>query len=466
MHRLRIIMRATSAALVAILKNSWNQTFCFDKAKLQREQYAVFFIFSFLVSAFLSFDLIGALQTDVNLCAESAIMINGRSGKIIFEKNSRQKRYPASITKIATALYALKMKGNCLHHIITAEQDAIGAISPTAKKRSFYRTPSHWLETDSSHIGIKTGESMNLQDLLYGMMLMSGNDAANLIAQYVGGSIPNFMQQLNAYLKEIGCQDTHFVNPHGLHHPEHVSSAYDMALIARAALKYPLFCQIVATVHYMRPKTNKQATSRWTQGNKLLRSGAYFYPAATGIKTGYTSDAKHTFVGSAEKNGRQLIVVLLGCNEAQEKFADAIQLFEAAFAEKIVEQQLFDPTTSVFSCTLPDAATPIIALPAKEIKICYYPSEKPNIKAHLQWYDVSLPIHKAKEVGCIDLIDFDTKEAIGHYPLYAKERVEKSFSAQCQHFIKCYLVTQTGAVMGILAALCLFIVLLWRRKKH
>ncbi len=122
-------------------------------------------------------------------------------------------------------------------------------------------------------MGLKKGEVMSLRHLLYGAMLVSANDAANVIAKYVGGSVSEFMDELNGYLHSLGAEDTHFMNPHGLFHPEHQTTASDMALIASEAMRDPMFRKIVSTVHHTRPKTNKQEPTTMLQSNKLLKKG-------------------------------------------------------------------------------------------------------------------------------------------------------------------------------------------------
>lgn len=432
---------------------------------MQKQQIILFYVF--ILSAFLCFDLSATLHDAIELHAEAAILMNAESGKVLFEKNSRDVRYPASITKIATALYTLKMKEGDLDQMIIADQDAIGAISSAAKKRAQYRTPPHWLEIGSSHVGIKSGEQMSLRDLLYGMMLMSGNDAANVIAQYVGGTIPEFVERLNVYLKDLGCCDTHFVNPNGLHHPNHVTTAYDMALITQEAMKHPIFRQIVRTVQYTRPQTNKQAPSPWIQMNKLLRQGPYFYPQAIGVKTGYTSDAKQTLVGAAEKNGRMLISVILGCAKANEKFADSITLFNIAFEESLVQRTFVDASQRIFSCHLPNASHSLSAVLKENIAISYYPSEQPKMKAQLQWHVLTLPILAGQHVGDVQMIDVDRQTVAATYALYALEKVEPDFSTQCKHKLLFFVQLPLWQKVSMAIAICTLVaaLLVYRSRR-
>ena len=234
-------------------------------------------------------------------------------------------------------------------------------------------------------------------------MLSSGNDAANVIAQFVSGSIEQFMQDLNNFFKEKGIKETRFNNPHGLHHPEHYTTAFDMALITKEAMKKPLFREIVKTIHYTRPETNKQPATTLVQSNRLLRRGSFFYPKAVGVKTGYHSKAGYTLVGAAEQDGRLLIAVVLGCTEMNKRFKDVIALFEAAFAEKKVSRTLFSKQYDTFTIQVTGSKSPLIATLSEDLKMDYFPSEEPIFKAFLKWNQMSLPIKEGQVVGEIQL---------------------------------------------------------------
>ena len=184
-----------------------------------------------------------AQKLELELEAEAAILMNAETGAVLFEKNSRALHYPASITKIATAHYALMKAEHLFDEQISADQDCVGTVTEDALRKSNYTLPAYYLIPDGSHIGIKRGEILSLKDLMYGMMLASGDDAANVIAKYVGGTIPQFMEEVNQYLKSIGCLSTTLYNPHGLHHPKQQTTAYDMALLTREALKKSLLPQ-------------------------------------------------------------------------------------------------------------------------------------------------------------------------------------------------------------------------------
>ena len=368
-----------------------------------------------------------AEQLKMHVNAESAILINAESGAILYEKNAHTLHFPASTTKIATAIYTLEVRETALDDEVIAEQESIAMISEEAKKRANYILPSYWIEDDSTHIGIKKGEKFSLRDLLYGMMLRSGNDASNVIAQHVGGTVPNFMEELNAFLLKKGCINTHFTNPHGLHHPKHQTTAFDLATLTRIGLQNPLFCKIVSTVRYPKPKTNKQEASVFVNSNKLLKPGKFYYQKAIGIKTGYTSAAQNTFVGAAKQGDRVLIAVLLKTKEREDMFKDSIRLFNAAFDETKEQRIVLTKGGQTFVLQLEGAVEPIKTTIHEDVSLEYYPSEEPFIKCTLCWDPLTPPIAKGQRVGELTL---QTSQGliVQKVPLYAQEDVKMTWS--------------------------------------
>lgn len=379
----------------------------------------------FFITLFFPVHLLVAEKLHLSIETEAAILMNADTGAILYEKNMEDPHYPASITKIATALYTLLKAENLFDAEIEADQDCVGTVTEEALRRSNYTLPAYYLIPDGSHIGIKRGEILTLRDLMYGMMLASGDDAANVIAKFVGGNIPNFMEQLNLYIKSIGCHSTTFYNPHGLHHPKQLTTAYDMAILTKEALKQKGFREIVATQRYMRPKTNKQETSPLVQSNKLVRPGPYYYPKAIGVKTGYYSLAGNTFVAAAEDEGRTLIAVLLKAPNRKTIFLEAKKMFEAAFNQVKVERMLLRPGQQKFFAKLPGGKK-VKSYLKEEIKISYYPAEEPEVKCLLQWNkQLKLPIHKDQVIGEL-LLQLDAGRFRKAFSLYALETIELS----------------------------------------
>lgn len=259
--------------------------------------------------------------------SQAVLLMENSTGKIIYEKNGYEKRYPASTTKILTAILALE---NCnLDETATASEYAIKSI------------PSGY-----STANIQIGETLSVKDLLYVLMLQSANESAVILAEHVSGSMEAFSDLMNKKAKEIGCKNSHFVNPNGVHSEDHYSTAYDLALIGQYAMKNPTFREIVKTTSYTLPETAAYPnnTRTFTNTNNLIivdnreRPDNYYYQYATGIKTGYTSSAKNCLVSSATKNDMDYICVVLGSDIIYEntgtvssRYVDTISLFNYAF---------------------------------------------------------------------------------------------------------------------------------------
>jgi D-alanyl-D-alanine carboxypeptidase (penicillin-binding protein 5/6) len=360
---------------------------------------------------------------DVKTHAGVALLMNAKTGAILFEKNSNELCYPASITKIATALYAAKLQKDWTE-IIEVPSEAIGSISSSAKKRSNYKKPAHWIEVGSTHIGLKKGERLSFHDLMAGMMVASANDAANVIAHHLSdGDMDAFMAGLNSYLKELGCTSTTFCNPHGLFMPKHQTTAADMALMARAYLKNSKLADLASSSSHTIEPTNKQERRILPTGNKLLRKGSHYYPKAIGLKTGYTSDSGHTLVAAAEHEGRLLIVVLMQCEERQDLFEDARALFDKAFGEKKVKRTVLKKGKKAVKKK--PANLEVEAL--EDVALVFYPAEAPKISEKIVWKENLGPkILKAAEVATIEWFN-EEGQLLGMSRLVAANDVSPSF---------------------------------------
>lgn len=241
--------------------------------------------------------------------AQSAILMEQHSGRILFEKDAHTKRRIASITKIMTAILAIE----------SGKMDDMVTVSARA------------VHTDGSSIYLREGEKIKLRDLVYGLMLRSGNDAAVAIAEHVGGSVEGFVFLMNQKAAEIGMRDTHFANPHGLDDAEnHYSTAYDMALLMQYAMKNKEFRKIAGTKVYRAPNPGEEWDRVWRNKNKLLTN---LYEYCTGGKTGYTKRAKRTLVTTASKSGLDLIAVTLN---APDDWNDHIAMYEYGFTHYMI----------------------------------------------------------------------------------------------------------------------------------
>jgi len=224
--------------------------------------------------------------------AEAAIVMETSTGTILYEKNIDEQLYPASITKVMTALLAVE---NCeMDEIVTVSHDAV------------------YMEDKGTHIALDEGEELTVEQCLYAVMLASANDAAYALAEHVGGTIEDFIEMMNKKADELGCENTNFTNPHGLPDEEHLTTAYDMALITREALKYDKFKEISGAEFYEIPASEKQKDQiPMYNHHKMLRNGDNHYDDAFAGKTGYTIAAQHTLVTCANEQEMEVVCVIL-----------------------------------------------------------------------------------------------------------------------------------------------------------
>ena len=243
----------------------------------------------------------------------SVILMEMSTGTVLYEKNSTEKNYPASITKIMTAMIALEHSE--LNEVVTFSDEAIN-------------------NTEGSGIARDYGEEMTMEECLYAVLLASANECAYAVAEHVGGTVDRFVEMMNAKAAELGCKNTHFANPHGLFDENHYTSCYDMALIARAAYQNETFRIITGTARYTIPPTNKhKEPTELLNHNEMLypwQTLQWRYDYCTGGKTGYTAVARSTLVTYAEKDGMSLVCVVMH-TESPGQWQDSTQLFDYAF---------------------------------------------------------------------------------------------------------------------------------------
>lgn len=245
--------------------------------------------------------------------SRACILVDAETGIIIYEKNSRERLYPASITKILTGYIACE-EGN-FDDTLTISQTAVDTMGE-----------------GGSNIGLVPGEEISFEDGLYGVMLESANEVCGAIAEHLSGSISAFVDKMNTKAQELGCTDTHFANPHGFHDPNHYTNCYDMSLIARAAIQNPDFNQIWGTVSHNIPPTNKNVERYLHHKDKMLRpTSDFYYEYARGGKTGFHDEAGHTLVTYGEKDGIGLIAVTMKDDSGKYSYADTKTLMDYGF---------------------------------------------------------------------------------------------------------------------------------------
>lgn len=240
-----------------------------------------------------------------SVSAGAAILIDAEDGTVLYEKNADQKMYPASTTKIMTALVVLE----------TLEELELGLDSEII-------VPAEAQGVEGSSLYLKAGERMSVEELLYGLMLQSGNDSAVALAACVGGSAEHFVDQMNQRAEELGCRGTHFVNPNGLYDAEHYTNARDLAYIAREAMKREDFRKIVGSQRW-----SSEGSSARTFVNK--NKTVFQYEGGDGVKIGFTKASGRTLVSSASRDGHRVIAVVLNDGNW---FQDAYALMDFGFA--------------------------------------------------------------------------------------------------------------------------------------
>lgn len=246
------------------------------------------------------------LPEEPEILAKAALLVDYNTGLPVYAKNEHEELYPASLTKIMTALLTLEA-------IDTGKLTMDQTLTATA-------SALEGLSDDGSSAGIEVGETMTVRDLLYCMLVVSANEACDVLAEGVAGSVSAFVEQMNAKAADLGCENTHFVNPNGLHDPQHYTSAWDLYLITRAAMEYDAFMTICDTASYTVPATNLNPERKLYTTNHLLsnwRVVGYRDTRAHGIKTGSTSDAGYCLVSSAVKGSLHFVSVILGAERVE-----------------------------------------------------------------------------------------------------------------------------------------------------
>lgn len=246
--------------------------------------------------------------------AQGAVLMDAATGELLYSKEAETKFYPASITKVMTAL-------------LVAERCNLDDTV------TFSKTAVTNLESGAVTLGLVEGDKLTVRQSLYGLMLKSANEVANGLAEHVAGSISAFADMMNAKAKALGCTNTNFVNPNGLNNANHYTTPHDMALIARAAFQNDTVCKVTSTLSYQIPATQKAAARTISMGHKMLYSNdSRYYQGVIGGKTGYTSLAGNTLVTCAERDGVRLIAVIMKSKSTQ--YTDTAALLDYGFALK------------------------------------------------------------------------------------------------------------------------------------
>lgn len=366
--------------------------------------------------------------TPDQLYAKSAVLVEASTGKVIFEKDAEMQMFPASTTKIMT-VYLASLYGN-MDDTVYLTDECMQGIEVGV----------------DSDMGLEVGESINFRDLLYGTFIRSANEGANLIAQSVTGSIPDFVSLMNQTAMSLGCTGTHFVNPNGLHNENHVTTAIDMAKIACAAMQNDQFRDIAKCYTYSLPKSNLHRARVLTHSsrqffNPSLEENEYYYENAIGIKTGFTSAAGYCFVGAAERNGVELISVVF-YTTANGRWTDTKKLMEYGFSQFIsmtpAELYAANPiTVQTSNYSMEDEGYGRLQLnceptsASRSVKIVATVSQMESMARSLRQTveieysrDFSAPIEAGEPVGTMTYFPDDGSEPVT-YTLSASRSVER-----------------------------------------
>lgn len=367
-----------------------------------------FFLTLSLLTGLLS-PLAGAIDYEgvpsITVDAKSALLIDLDSDQVLYDQDADQQRYPASITKVMTALLTLETVGRGELDLSTEVTVDAAALSDITE--------------DSSTANLKAGEVISVKNLLYCLLISSANEAANILAMAVCGDIPTFVERMNQRAQELGMTGTHFVNPHGLHDPDHYSTAWDIYKMTKQAMTHAAFREIVSTSYYTVPATNLSAERSLINTNALLTSGkypGYTFSGTIGVKTGSTGQAGFCLVAAAQKRGHTLVSVVLGAenptdskgNVQRKQFSESKKLLDWGFTN-FTSATLLDQDSYLQEVPVRFSSdtTHVVLRPTQEVTALVpgtYDKERLELRLHLDADVASAPIQAGDVLGTVTVI--------------------------------------------------------------
>lgn len=416
----------------------------------------------FLSLAVFSVPSSAAYSPGFDLTAKGVYLVNLDTDTVIYEKNKDERLYPASLTKIMTSLLLVEMVPDLDNTVITAKASILGTFSTM----------------NVSLAGILAGEELTARELLYCMLLQSGNEAAAIVADYLGDqSINNFIDMMNERARELGAVNTNFVNPHGLHDDNHYTTAYDIYLIAKEALKHDEIIEIASTYSYQLRKTNKREPEWLVSTNKMMQKGSQYYRSyIKGLKTGTTTPAGKCFAAYAERNGYHYLSVMLGAAYKDENgqvlaenyaFSETAKLLDWAF-EKFSLKTLLpsDQSCAQIPLRLSSERDSLLLYPDQKI-VALIPDEidpsSVQVIPHTNTY-AQAPIKKGDVVGYVEVKLAD--EVVGIADLVSGEDIARNEFLYIGHLIKTIFTSiwiKLAVVLLILFAL-IYVLLIIRQE--
>ena len=378
------------------------------------------------------------VPSNFEISAEGALLANYDTGDIIYSKNADKKLYPASLTKLMTALLLYENTSDLDAEMLTVSEYALNIL----------------LGTDSSVGGLIEGETLTARQMLYVLLLKSGNDSANVIAEHVAGNIASFVEKMNKRAQELGMTSTHFANAHGLHDTEHYTTPNDMLRLTRYVLSIDTLKEICYTSKYKLPATNKSGPRSLNSTNLLLlndgqkcthemyKNQPYYYRYAHGVKTGYTDAAGRCLISTASKNGYTYICIVMNCPV----YDESGKKISAIVAEAPVKMSW---DTDFVSATVQEDVSAIVPKASDASTL--------NIKVRWDKESFSAPIKKGDRLGECDIIY--AGENLGTATLVASSDVKRNGVLFVMESIKNFTVTVFGsAVFWIIFAVIVVLV--------
>lgn len=441
---------------------------------MKKYRFPVFF-FSFVMALCLCAGVsprAAALEDPAPRHCRAAVLVDGDYGDVVYSYHADEKMYPASITKVMTSLLVME----------ALSEGPLTLQTPVTVSQTAATLPE-----GSSTAGIKAGEVLTVEELLYCDLLVSANEACNILAEAVAGSIPAFVEMMNAKAQELGMKNTHFMNPHGLHDEQHYTTAYDITIMCRAAMEYETFRTIVATAKHTVPATNLSEERVLHNTNYLLRNPIkpyYTYNNAIGIKTGSTTPAGQCLASAAtDADGRTFYCVVLGAETAEDddglrvrfSFVESRRLLEWAF-DNFQRMTLLDDTfTSAIrevGVTLSDEGDYVNVQPSGRLEATV-PNDFDPALVELRMdlpESVEAPVEQGEKLGSVSLY-YDGK-LYGTLDMAASFSVPRSdfqyYLREAKAFLDQWWVKAAiaGGLLLIVLLVVLFAVILPRRRRR
>lgn len=404
-------------------------------------------------------------ELNIKTQAPYVCVMNQKTGKLIYGKNIHKKIYPASITKLAVILYLIEECEIEEKKLIHCQKEHLLVVSEKDKLNSNYTLPPYILEDDGVSLDLQIGEKIPLGSLIRAALIRSANDAANVLAGTYANSISEFMFELNKYLRKIGCKNTHFVNPHGLHHPDHYTTAYDLAIIMKRAGCHSQLKKLLSITNYEIEKTNKSPLRTIKNTNFLIRSDSkYYLPSVIGGKTGYHRRAKYNIAALAEENDRCIITIVNKAETSIRRFEDCRKIFSEVFSEEMKERILFNAKESKFNHKYYWADKIVEGVLYSDSILQYYPSEEEDIEVKVYWHDLTSPIKKGDIIANIDIYN-PSGIPLQQHNIYASEDVGYKILYRVRICINFMIKFVYNHPLGTFSALFFMFYILPRRRK-